>query len=64
MKKMPLDQILRLSHKHLDKAGAYAIQDRRDPYAQLVKGTYENVVGLPLDVTAKLLRRAGFKTST
>jgi septum formation protein len=59
MKKMPIDQILKLSQKHLDKAGAYAIQDRKDPYATLVKGTYENVVGLPLDVTAKLLRKAG-----
>jgi len=61
MKKMPLDQILRLSQKHLDKAGAYAIQDRNDPYAHLVRGSYENVVGLPLDVTEKLLRKAGFK---
>lgn len=62
MKKMPLDQILRLSQKHLDKAGAYAIQDRNDPYAHLVKGSYENVVGLPLEVTAELLQRAGFET--
>lgn len=64
MKKMPLDQILRLSQKHLDKAGAYAIQDRNDPYAYLIKGSYENVVGLPLDVTRELLRKAGFKIRT
>jgi septum formation protein len=61
MKKMPLDHILKYSSRHLDKAGAYAIQDRKDPYAQVVKGSYENVVGLPLEVTAALLRKAGFK---
>lgn len=61
MKKMPIDDILRLSRKHLDKAGAYAIQDRSDPYAHVVKGSYENVVGLPLEVTRTLLQKAGFK---
>ena len=60
MKKMPLDDILKYAGRHLDKAGAYAIQDRKDPYAQVVKGSYENVVGLPLEVTADLLRKAGF----
>jgi len=60
MKKMPLDQILKYSGKHLDKAGAYAIQDRQDPFASVVKGSYENVVGLPLEVTADFLRKAGF----
>jgi len=63
MKKMPPAQISRLSKRHLDKAGAYAIQDRRDPYARVIKGTYENVVGLPLHVVSALLRQAGFKVS-
>ena len=61
MKKMPLDQILKYASRHLDKAGAYAIQDRKDPYAQVVKGSYENVVGLPLEITADFLRKAGFR---
>jgi septum formation protein len=60
MKKMPIDDILRLSRKHMDKAGAYAIQDK-DPYAKVVAGEYENVMGLPLGITAALLRKAGFK---
>ncbi len=43
-----------------DKAGAYAIQHPGfRPVARLV-GSYTNVVGLPLEVAAKLLRAAGF----
>ena len=62
MKKMPLNQILKYSQKHLDKAGAYAIQDKKDPYATVVKGSYENVVGLPLaallDLYPQLLKQS------
>jgi len=57
MKKIALDEILRLSRKHLDKAGAYAIQEKRDPVARVVKGSYDNVVGLPLDLVKKLLKK-------
>jgi MAF protein len=42
-----------------DKAGAYAIQDPEfRPVAGII-GCYSNVVGLPLCLTAELLRRAG-----
>lgn len=57
MKKIGLDELLRLSRKHLDKAGAYAIQEKKDPIARVVKGSYENVVGLPLGVVRRLLAR-------
>jgi septum formation protein len=59
MKKLPVDMLLTLSHKHLDKAGAYAIQSQSDPIAKVVKGTYDNVVGLPLDVVKRLLKPYG-----
>jgi septum formation protein len=59
MKKLPVERILQLAHKHLDKAGAYAIQSKQDPIAQVVKGTYDNVVGLPLDVVKRLLKPYG-----
>ncbi len=58
MKKLPIDKILTLSRRHLDKAGSYAIQEKKDPIAKVIKGSYENVVGLPVDVVKKLL--AGF----
>jgi septum formation protein len=56
MKKLDLGTLMRLSRKNLDKAGAYAIQSKRDPIAQVVKGTYDNVVGLPVELVRKLLR--------
>lgn len=36
------------------KAGAYGMQDH-DPYVDLLRGTYSNVVGLPLERLAELL---------
>lgn len=56
MKKLELEALVRLSKKHLDKAGAYAIQEKRDPIARVVSGSYENVVGLPVDLVKKMLR--------
>ena len=49
----------RLEGKHLDKAGAYAVQDRQDPFIERIEGDYGNVVGLPLDAAKKLLQKAG-----
>jgi septum formation protein len=57
MKKLPPQELLRLSQKHLDKAGAYAIQERRDPIARVVQGSYDNVVGLPLATVKSLLKK-------
>lgn len=44
------------------KAGAYGIQDQDpagDPFVRHVSGTFSNVVGLPMDLVARLLSRAG-----
>lgn len=43
----------------LDKAGAYAIQDKRFHPVASYDGCYCNVVGLPLKALVSLLRRAG-----
>jgi septum formation protein len=56
MKKLPIDTILRLAQKNLDKAGSYAIQNKNDPIATIVSGEYDNVVGLPLTVVKRLLK--------
>lgn len=41
-----------------DKAGGYAIQGRAALYVAGIRGSYSNVVGLPLAETAALLRQA------
>jgi len=41
----------------LDKAGAYAVQDKRAGLAEAVEGCYLNVVGLPLCDVITLLER-------
>ena len=43
----------------LDKAGAYAIQDEEFHPVLEYRGSYTNVVGLPLEATGCLLRAAG-----
>ena len=38
----------------VEKAGAYAIQDA-DPYVTVIRGSHSNVVGLPLELVARML---------
>jgi len=39
------------------KAGAYAIQGAAAEFTKMIRGSYTNVVGLPVHETAKLLRK-------
>jgi len=41
-----------------DKAGAYAIQESADAFVQRLEGSFSNVVGLPMDLLARLLEVA------
>lgn len=43
----------------MDKAGAYAIQEVGDRYVTFIDGPFDNVVGLPVDVTRTMLEAAG-----
>lgn len=43
----------------LDKAGAYAVQGRAAVFVTRIEGSFSNVVGLPLHLTAVLAERAG-----
>lgn len=36
-------------------SGAYAIQEKDDPYVRVVKGSLSNVVGLPMETLARVL---------
>jgi septum formation protein len=47
----------------LDKAGGYAVQDLDGALVDAVVGPYSNVVGLPLALTARLLRETGVAVS-
>lgn len=46
------------SKKHLDKAGAYSVQSRKDKFVVKIVGDYDNVVGLPMRRVRPLLARA------
>ena len=52
------------SGEHRDKAGAYAAQGRAAIFLRDLRGTYTNVLGLPLDLTTRLLVRAGYEPAT
>ena len=55
-RKLSPARLHRLAGKHHDKAGAYAVQDRNDPFISRIEGDYTNVVGLPLEATRSLLK--------
>ena len=47
-----------------DKAGGYAIQENADAFVTgLSEGGFDNVVGLPVGLTLRLLERAGAETA-
>ena len=43
----------------LDKAGGYSIQDRGDLVVAGYRGSYSNIMGLPLESTKQILTRCG-----
>jgi septum formation protein len=45
------------SGEPFDKAGAYAVQGGAEAFVTRLNGSYSNVVGLPVDEVAALLRR-------
>lgn len=47
----------------LDKAGAYAAQGHGKEIIEKIDGSYTNVVGLPMEETARSLRRFGIAPS-
>ena len=49
------------SGEPLDKAGAYAVQGRAGAFVRSIHGSPTNVIGLPLETVARMLREAGWK---
>jgi septum formation protein len=52
--KLTQQQIKNLAKKHLDKAGAYAVQEKNDMFVKKIVGDYYNVVGFPTKLFLKL----------
>lgn len=53
---LPLAQLKEMAGKHLDKAGAYAVQDNDDQFIQTIRGSRTNVVGFPVELFTKMLK--------
>ncbi len=51
------------SQRWFGKAGAYGIQDADDPFVESIRGSFTNVVGLPVERLAELLAELGYAKS-
>ena len=59
MRRLSSYELTRLAGKHMDKAGAYAVQEKGDQFVEKIYGDYYNVVGLPYSKTKFLLKHFG-----
>lgn len=50
-----------LAGKHMDKAGAYAVQDEEDEFIEKIVGRFDTVVGLPMNLVRKFIKKAGLR---
>lgn len=53
---LDLKTLKNLASKNLDKAGAYAMQDKNDQFIEYIKGSYTNVVGFPTELFQKMIK--------
>lgn len=58
-RRLPETELRALASKHHDKAGAYAVQDKDDLFIEKIEGRYDNVVGLPMNLVRKFMKKAG-----
>jgi septum formation protein len=57
MRKLPESMLKQLFGKHMDKAGAYAVQDTNANFVEKIYGDYYTAVGLPYKKLAMELKK-------
>lgn len=60
-RKLSDTELKALASRHPDKAGAYAVQDADDEFIEKIEGRFDTVVGLPMDLVRKFMKRAGMR---
>ncbi len=55
-RKLSLAELTHYAGKHMDKAGAYAVQDDEDPFIERIVGSKTNVVGFPVEYFNQLYK--------
>lgn len=60
-RRLPPARLAALAGKHMDKAGAYAVQDKDDDFIEKMDGRFDTVVGLPMNLVRGFMRRAGIR---
>ncbi|MGN0024203.1 MAG: Maf family protein [Candidatus Avelusimicrobium sp.] len=55
-RKLSAAELEQMAGKHLDKAGAYAVQDDDDKFIEKIVGSRTNVVGFPVEFFEKLFK--------
>jgi len=55
-RRLPLSQLKEMASKHLDKAGAYAVQDKDDQFIEKIIGSRTNVVGFPVELFTQMMK--------
>ena len=58
-RKLTRSALIAMSEKHMDKAGAYAVQDADDVFIAAMLGRFDTVVGLSMNLVRKFLKKAG-----
>ena len=55
-RRLSLKELTQYAGKHMDKAGAYAVQDDEDPFIEKIVGSRSNVVGFPVEFFTSLCK--------
>ena len=55
-RRLSTKELEELAGKHMDKAGAYAVQDKDDRFIEKIVGSRTNVVGFPVEFFEKLFK--------
>ena len=58
---LPLKTLRCMAKKHLDKAGAYAVQDADDIFIAKMEGRFDTVVGLSMNLVMNFFKKAGLR---